>query len=171
MSNDRIIFLNKEVIDLEYAGNIAFKLFELEQESMEPIVILINSKGGEFSKNIINAMNASSLDIYTCAMGTCLNEAILILLSGHEVSMFKNSEFTLSKANSHSELNERGYYLKKEGNRILNFTKITEKNGEEIEQELISKKFDTFNQFLTYVKIKNDMYRRSITEDIPEDIY
>ena len=146
-NKERIIFLNKEEVTLEYAGEIAWKLYELDSLSTEPIILVINSNGG-YCEPILVAIKALSSKLYTCGFCSVGNQAMQILFAGNEVSIFRNSEFFgITDIDLVNKLKE----------------KYNELSIETLKREgLITNIFDTFYQFNTYWELKNKEYEKSI---------
>ena len=159
INNERIIFCNKEKVTLEYAGEIAYKLYELEQKSTQPIMIIINSKGGYDCKFIITAIKASKSKVYTCGLGNITEEAALILASGVECVMFKDTEIKLT-ANGEKGLKKFGCVIEKKYEKISNFIANDSHPYLEEGQKVIIETIETFAQFNDYWKLKNDEYQK-----------
>ena len=81
----RTIFL-KGMIDADCAVAFVAQLMYLEQESLEPVTIYINSPGGEVNAGLLvyDVIQGSCLDIHMVCIGMAASMAAVILAGGQK---------------------------------------------------------------------------------------
>lgn len=79
----RILTLNG-VVDAQCVSNLVQQIAILAQKSDAPILIMINSLGGNVQDGLVllDLMTGSSIPIYTLCLGACYSMAALILSAG-----------------------------------------------------------------------------------------
>lgn len=92
---NRNLFLTGS-IDSEVANAFLSQLLYLEEESMQPITIYINSPGGEVNAGLMiyDAMQGSSLEIRTICTGMAASMAAILFSAGQKGKryLFKHSK-------------------------------------------------------------------------------
>lgn len=83
LSNDRILFIS-DYVDDRLATDITATLLLKDCESNEKITLMINTEGGDIRSvfMIFDMMQLLACDIETICVGSCMNEAVLLLAAG-----------------------------------------------------------------------------------------
>lgn len=93
MYTNRILSIDGEITDWDY--NIVKSIigFNLNPKDKSPIIILINSNGGllDVTNSIIDAINISSIPVWTVNMGQALSGGCMIFLAGEKRFTLPNS--------------------------------------------------------------------------------
>ena len=93
MYTNRILSLDGEITDWDY--NIVKSIigFNLNPKDKSPIIILVNSNGGllDVTNSIIDAINISSIPVWTVNMGQALSGGCMIFLAGEKRFTLPNS--------------------------------------------------------------------------------
>lgn len=93
MYTNRILSIDGEITDWDY--NIVKSIigFNLNPKDKSPIIILVNSNGGllDVTNSIIDAINISSIPVWTVNMGQALSGGCMIFLAGEKRFTLPNS--------------------------------------------------------------------------------
>jgi ATP-dependent Clp protease protease subunit len=135
---NRILFLDKD-FDEPNCCDVIANIIALNIISKKPIILLINSKGGEvFSMfGLIDVIESSISPIYTVCIGAAISAAADVLISGHKRFALPNTTIMTHEVRYepesvvYSELKNISKQYKKEMNQSLKHykkhTKLSEK--------------------------------------------
>lgn len=127
-----ILEIGKVLINMNMAE------MSIPKEELKPIILMINSYGGDLSlaNNFCDIIKASRIPIITVAMGATMSAAFLIFISGHKRFVFKHSSLLVHQGSgviggSAAEIEEAQKHYQKQIEEmkqyILENTKIDEK--------------------------------------------